>query len=144
MMDDPGIYFESDRLQSVVLKNSQGEILHSVPAENQEPIGEWDFIGHMGFSPSDIQSGNPSSAQKVEWGLDEAQAVYAEIQYLDDADELVTFNCRFGKIVEEEIVGSDNTVHKNYWIYVQFDKMVYLTWTSNATVANVLKNLQAE
>ena len=142
VMDATDHYFESDRLQSVVLKNNKNEIVHSSPLQNGEALEDWGFLGHMGVSPADVASGNPSSAQLTDWSLDPAHALYADIEYLNDANQLIKFQCRLGKLnVEERPI--QNGIYKQYSIYVQFDKMVYLLPVSpTEEVAAVLFGLQ--
>ncbi len=142
VMDAPNYYFEVDSLQSVVLKNSEGQVIHRVPEQNGEPLEEWEFVGHMGVSPNDIESGNPGNAQLAEWGLDPLHVLYAEIEFLDYENQLKKFECRFGKLTAEEFAGP-NDVYTQYWIYVQYDKIVYrLPVSVSAEVASVLLTLQ--
>ena len=142
VMDATNRYFESDRLQSVVLKDNKNQVVHSSPFPNGEALEGWGFFGHMSVSPSEVASGNPSSAQLTDWGLDPEHALYADIEYLNDADQIARLTCRLGKLNVQEIP-TQNGTYKQYKIYVQFDQMVYLLSVSpSEEVASVLFGLQ--
>ena len=133
---DSFYFFDPDQFKALTLKDGTGKAVYSIPAENADPLDIWSFLGNLGVSPSAVQAYHPSGEQLAEWGLDEENRLTAKITFLNHMNEEKIFECRLGYVTED-------TVSKQKMLYIQFDKIVYLTYMTDEA-ASVLSGLRAK